>query len=326
MTERLLLGLAIAAGAALLLAALVLLVPGGGRAVAHVAKALPRPLLEAIGAAIGAAAWALRVRRRVALENLARAFPERTEAERRAILRRFYGHLGRLVAEFVRAPALRPADLDALVEIEGYDAFEAAYAEGKGAIVTTAHFGNFELLGSLWSRRGLEVWAITKRLSKNPFNAFWLEQRRRAGLRELPDSGSIRDILRVLRDKKVLAIMIDQNMIPRRAIFADFFGTPAATPPAPALVAGRAGAPVFLVLLHRLPEGRHKVTIERIPLERTGDRDADVAALTARLNLALERHVRAEPWLWWWIHRRWKTRPPPAADAPPSTEPEARAG
>ena len=289
-----------------------------GRLVAMTAAALPLPVLLAAGRCVGFLGWALGIRRRVALGNLATAFPDRDERWRRGALFRFWQHLGRVIVEFLRSPALSPGDVDRLVDVdpEGYARFEAAYAEGKGAIVVTAHFGNFELLGAIWSRRNLAVTAITKRLSRNAFNDFWLEQRRRAGLREVPDSGSIRDILAVLRRREILAIMVDQNMIPRRAVFAPFFGRAAATTPAPAVFAERTGAPVFLVLMHPLPGGRHRVSLDGpIPFDRTGDRDADVLAFTAKLNRLLEAHVRAEPEHWYWIHRRWKTRPPDEAPA-----------
>jgi KDO2-lipid IV(A) lauroyltransferase len=292
-----------------------------GRLVTVLAGAVPLPLLLLVGRGIGLLGWALGIRRRVARENLATAFPDRDEAFRRRVLFRFWQHLGRLVVEFLRSPGLSPEDVDRLVDIdpEGYARFERAYGEGKGAVVVTAHFGNFELLGSIWSRRNLPVTAITKRLSRNAFNDFWLAQRRRAGLAEVPDSGSIREILAVLRRREVLAIMIDQNMIPRRAVFAPFFGKLAATTPAPAVFAERSGAPVFLVLMHPLPGGRHRVTLDGpVPFDRGGDRERDVLAFTAKLNRLLEERVRAEPEYWYWIHRRWKTRPPEEhPDRPP---------
>ncbi|AKU90619.1 lysophospholipid acyltransferase family protein [Vulgatibacter incomptus] len=295
-------------GLVVLLVAAILL--SQGRVLSWAVARLPQRAALALGAGLGDLIRALGIRREVARANLARAFPEKDEASREAILRGFYRHLGTLIVEFLRAPMLPPEHADRLVEVEGYERFEDAFAEGKGAIIATAHFGNFELLGSFFARKGQPITAITKVLSRNFLNAFWLDQRRRGGLREVPDSGSIRDILGVLRRKEILAVMIDQNMIPRRAIFAPFFGTLAATSPGPAVFAERTGAPVFLVLMHRLPGGRHRVVVEGpIPFDRTGDRDADVLAFTARLNLALEAQVRAEPESWYWVHRRWKTRP-----------------
>lgn len=299
------------AGLAIALVAAVVL--SGGRPVAFAASRLPLGLALFVGARLGDLLRLVGVRRQVARQNLVQAFPEKSEAEREAILRDFYRHLGTLIVEFLRAPYLSDRQAKALVEVDGeaYRRFKEKRAEGKGVIVATAHFGNFELLGSFFSRQGLPLTAITKALPRNFLNRFWLDQRQRAGLRELPDSGSLRDILRVLRRGEVLAVMIDQNMIPRRAVFAPFFGKLAATTPAPAVFAERADAPVYLVVLHRLPGGRHRARIEGpIPFERTGDPAADRLAFTARLNQALEAQVREAPHLWYWVHRRWKTRPP----------------
>ncbi len=289
------------------------IVLSGGRPIAFAVSLLPLPIALFLGARLGDFLRLVGVRRQVARQNLLQAFPEKSEAEREAILRNFYRHLGTLIVEFLRAPYLSERKARELVEVdeEALRRFEERRAEGKGVIVATAHFGNFELLGSFFSRQGLPLTAITKALPRNFLNRFWLDQRQRAGLRELPDSGSLRDILRVLRRGEILAVMIDQNMIPRRAVFAPYFGRLAATTPAPAVFAERAGAPVYLVVLHRLPRGRHRVAIEGpIPFERSGDPAADRLAFTARLNEALEAEVRKAPHLWYWIHRRWKTRPP----------------
>lgn len=289
----------------------------GGRPIAFAAWLLPMPVALFLGARLGDLLRLVGVRKRIARQNLAQAFPDKSDAEREAILRAFYRHLGTLIVEFLRAPYLSERAIRELVEVdwESYRRFEAERAARGGAIVATAHFGNFEVLGSFFARIGLPLTAITKALPKNVFNRFWLDQRRRAGLREVPDSGSLRAILEVLRRGETLAVMIDQNMIPRRAVFAPFFGRLAATTPAPAVLAERTGVPVYLVVLHRLPRGRHRVRIEGpIPFARSGDPAADRLAFTARLNQALEAHIREAPHLWYWIHRRWKTRPPEEAE------------
>lgn len=293
----------------------------GGRPIALAAYLLPLPVALFLGERLGDLLRLLGVRKKVARANLLQAFPEKSEAEREAILRDFYRHLGTLIVEFLRAPYLSERKVRELVEVdwEAYRRFEESRA-GRGAIVATAHFGNFELLGSFFSRHGLPLTAITKALPRNFLNRFWLDQRKRAGLRELPDAGSLRGILEVLRRGETLAVMIDQNMIPRRAVFAPFFGKLAATTPAPAVFTERTGAPVYLVLLHRLPGGRHRVRIEGpVPFEASGDSAADRLAFTARLNLALEAQIREAPHLWYWVHRRWKTRPAEETDSPPET-------
>src|SRR5690242_13129662 len=106
---------------------------------------VPYRWLMASGAALGALLWALGIRRRIVLENLRIAFPEKTEAERRAIARATYRHLGQMVPDFLRVPSLPREELERIFVYEGWDRLEAAQALGKGVIACTAHFGNFDL-------------------------------------------------------------------------------------------------------------------------------------------------------------------------------------
>ena len=95
---------------------------------------IPRRWLDAFGAFLGTLVWALRVRRRVVLDNLRLAFPEKTEAERRAIGRATLVNLGRMLSDFVRLPFLKPAELASIFVTEGWENFEAARARGKGVV------------------------------------------------------------------------------------------------------------------------------------------------------------------------------------------------
>ena len=266
--------------------------------------------LLALGEALGSAAWALGLRRRVALEGLRRAFPERTEEERRATARDAYRQLGRSMAEIALSRGIRDADLEQLVRFEGWDRYESARARGRGVVVAVAHFGNWELLARATARRGVPLTAITRAL-RGRLNQRLLAARREGGLRELPDKGSSGAALRLLRRGETLAVVIDQNMRPSRGIFVDFFGEPACTTPAAAVLALRTGAPLLAVFPVRGPDGTHRVWVEGpfAPPPGTRGRSA-VKALTQEVTRAVERAVRAHPDHWFWVHRRWKTRPP----------------
>jgi Kdo2-lipid IVA lauroyltransferase/acyltransferase len=266
--------------------------------------------LLALGEALGSAAWALGLRRRVALEGLRRAFPERTEEERRATARDAYRQLGRSMAEIALSRGIRDADLEQLVRFEGWDRYESARARGRGVVVAVAHFGNWELLARATARRGVPLTAITRAL-RGRLNERLLAARREGGLRELPDKGSSGAALRLLRRGETLAVVIDQNMRPSRGVFVDFFGEPACTTPAAAVLALRTGAPLLAVFPVRGPDGTHRVWVEGpfAPPPGTRGRSA-VKALTQEVTRAVERAVRAHPDHWFWVHRRWKTRPP----------------
>jgi Kdo2-lipid IVA lauroyltransferase/acyltransferase len=278
----------------------------------------------ALGDLAGRAAWALGLRKRVALEGLRRAFPDRSEAERRAIARAAYRQLGRSLAEIALSSRVPDADLEDLVRFDGWDRYEAARARGRGVVVAVAHFGNWELLARACARRGVPLTAITRAL-RGRFNERLLAARRAGGMRELPDKGSAGAALQLLRRGETLAVVVDQNMRPSRGIFVDFFGTPACTTPAAAVLALRAGAPLLAAFPVRAADGTHTVRVEGPFAPPPGLRgQRAVRALTQEVTSAVERAVRTHPDHWFWVHRRWKTRPPslPAATRAVNLPPE----
>jgi KDO2-lipid IV(A) lauroyltransferase len=273
---------------------------------------LPRPWLDALGGFIGWAVWTLRVRRGVVMSNLRLAFPEKSEAERHEIARRTFANLGRMITDFLRVPYLRREELERLFVYEGWEAFERAKAAGKGVVACTGHFGNFDLLAAAQTLRGVPVTMITREMGKSGANDLWRETRRRSGVEDLTvkRGETLKAATRALKGGRVLGYVIDQNQSRRHAIFPTFFGVPAATAATPAWLALRTGAAVVFTLSVPLADGRHKLVVEG-PLEvpRTGDRERDVLAFMQDLNDRLERWVRLHPDHWYWLHRRWKTRP-----------------
>jgi len=167
-------------------------------------------------------------------------------------------------------------------------------------------------IASLW-----EAWRTAALRRRARLNQRLLAARREGGLRELPDKGSSGAALRLLRRGETLAVVIDQNMRPSRGVFVDFFGEPACTTPAAAVLALRTGAPLLAVFPVRGPDGTHRVWVEGpfAPPPGTRGRSA-VKALTQEVTRAVERAVRAHPDHWFWVHRRWKTRPPEGLPPP----------
>jgi Kdo2-lipid IVA lauroyltransferase/acyltransferase len=283
---------------------------------------IPYRWLMAFGAALGALVWGLRIRRRVVLENLRLAFPEKTEAERVAIARATYRNLGRIVPEFLRVPSLPREELERMFVYEGWENYEKARATGLGVVACTAHFGNFDLLASAHTLRGVPITQISRRMGKSGANDAWRSTRKRSGIEEL-EVGKTQNVFaactRALKTGRTIGWTIDQNQPGRTAIFPTFFGVPCATSPTPALLSRRTGAAAVFCLSVPLGDGRHKVVIEG-PLfpPDTGDRERDALLFVQDLNDRLERYVREYPDRWYWLHRRWKRKhdaPPAAAGA-----------
>jgi len=260
-----------------------------------------------VGRSIGHLAYLLRFRRKVALEGLRRAFPELPERERRRIARAAYAQLGKSLAEVALIRRLPDGELEELVRYRGWERFESARAQGRGVVVAVAHFGIWELLARAAARRGVKLTAITRKL-RGAANQRLLAARKEGGLRELPDKGSTHDALALLRRGETLAVVIDQNMRPRRGIFVEFFGEQACTTPAAAVLSLRSGAPLLAAFPVRQPDGKHVVEVHGPFTTELRGHEA-VVALTQALTRAVETAVRAHPDHWFWVHRRWKTRP-----------------
>jgi KDO2-lipid IV(A) lauroyltransferase len=272
---------------------------------------LPEGAADAFGRQLGAGVHRLGIRRRTVEQNLALAFPHATEAWRADVCRRAYQHLGREAAAMLRLAKLdRQAVVDRTVT-RGWDEMEGALAEGKGCILVTGHYGNWEIAAAAVAARGVPISAIVRRQGNLLVDQRLDDTRRMLGVETIAQRDAPRAVPRVLRKNGVVGIVGDQDA--RRAgVFVPFFGRPASTHRGPALFALRFGAPVFACVARRLPGAgvRYEVSGTRVPVPRTGDLEADVQALTAELAARLEASIREAPEQYFWFHRRWKSKPP----------------
>lgn len=275
---------------------------------------LPRPLALRAGALLGdVLAVGLRRARRVALQNLALAFPERTPEQHRAILRASIRNLGRTAAEICHFAALTPDTITRYVAIEDRAAWEAVFttATARGAVILTGHFGNFELLAYAHGLLGHPITLVHRPMNNALVDRAITDLRGRAGTVSLPKKSAAKAALRALHRKQIVAIPADQNQTRRYGVFVDFFGLPACTTPGPARLAMLSGAAVLPVFLVREGESeRHRVVVlPEVALARSGDRDADVLENTQRCTAVIETMLRRYPEQWIWFHKRWNTRP-----------------
>ena len=259
---------------------------------------------------------ALRRRRRLALDNLARAYPALPPHERARLARRASQHLGMTLVELARLLA-RP--LDATLErirLEGVEHLRAAMAEHGRALLLTAHLGNWELLAAAHRLTGFPLSVVVR-----PLDTPWLDTlaerlRRSTGVELIAKRGALRPVLEALRRGRMIGILMDQNAARRESVFVDFFGRPASTSRSIALLALRTRTPVIPVFTRRDPDGCHTVFVHPpLPEPAANGSEAAVVELTARCTLAIERAIREAPEQWLWSHDRWRTRPPGEARA-----------
>jgi KDO2-lipid IV(A) lauroyltransferase len=249
--------------------------------------------------------------RRLALEHLAIALGEtHSPAAREAIARQAYRNTARCVVELAKLDDIRP-QFDEYVSVEGWEHMEGAHALGRGAIAITGHIGNWELLAAYVAYRGIPLAAIAKRQDDPRVNRLLTDFRTDYGVQVIlrESSGSAREILRALKQGAILALHLDlDTRVP--SVSVPFFGRLTRTPAAAAVLAVRRDIPAVPAFIQRRPEGGHHVTI-MAPIQppKSGDRQADVLALTRHFSQILEDRIRRQPAEWNWWHRRWR-RPP----------------
>jgi len=268
--------------------------------------------VRAWGAMLGIAAYTLdRAHRRVALANLAECFPNRPESERRAIARQTFRHFGQLLLELLRFSALDDQKRARLVEIEGAERVRHAYAQGKGVLFFTGHFGFWEL-HAIHHGWAFEPIGVLARALDNPRLNSLLEQiRGGTGNHCIYRLGAVRRVLKTLNDRHGVAMLIDQHMHSPDAIWVNFFERPAATTSTLAALALRTGSPVIPVFALPLPGGRYKFVYEAPVEPPPAEGPEAIQEFTQRCTDVLEMHVRRHPELWLWMHRRWRDVPAP---------------
>jgi KDO2-lipid IV(A) lauroyltransferase len=265
---------------------------------------------ERIARFLGGLAYTLGIRRRVALENLAQAMPERSEEERRTIARGAYITMARAVLEALADVDRMPPgwEQEEVVGAEAWQALQAHLATGKGALLVTAHFGNWELLGEILIHRGVPLNALVRPL-KGALNMRIAENRVRAGAGLIYPRGAVQEIVDAIGRGESVYMLLDQG-IPTKGIFVPFFGRLASTTPAMAVAAQRTGVPAWVVMGVR--DGlRMRVHIEGPIAPPPPQEGKDpITEHTALVTAGLERIIRQYPEQWLWLHRRWKYAPP----------------
>lgn len=276
-------------------------------------RALPRPAGERFASFIGWLAWTLRIRRRIALDNLAAALPERAEVERAHIARDAYDSMAHAMYESLTSDLRGDAELERAVVVDDWKGLDALLAARQPVLIASAHLGSWEFFAEVMARRGHVFSAVVRPLA-GAFNQWLVRNRERAGIELITQRGALRGMLRALERGRAVVQLIDQALPSREAVWVPFFGRPASTTPALSMAALRSGAPVYVVVAVREGE-RLRMHVEGPipvpgrspqPSPRSARRGGDVEAHVAALTAVIERYVRAHPEQWLWLHRRWK--------------------
>lgn len=277
----------------------------------------------ALGASFGRTWYRLGgPRTRRVREQLEMAFPEQSVQRRETWAREVFVHLGRGLMELVLLRGRHRTALLERVRVEGLEHLEAAVNQtpSGGALIVTAHFGNWELVCAKIAEIGIPLSVVYRKLSSPALNHALLALRGAASERsdgtvvldQIPMGRAGLPVVRALKAGHKVVVLLDQDARREEGVFVSFFGRSASTRYGPIALAMQQGIPILTVFARRDPDGRtHCFRIDpALQLEQGASDDEEVLRRNVQqLTAVIEKEIRACPGQWIWTHRRWRTQP-----------------
>jgi KDO2-lipid IV(A) lauroyltransferase len=269
---------------------------------------LPLRAVQRLGRVLGGAAYSLwRYRRRIAHENLQKAFPQQSQADIESIARESFRNVGITFLELMWLSRMTGPRLRELVRYDRPELITDGYARGRGILLLTAHYGNWEWLAqSIVTHFGIPVHIIVKTQANPLVDAKINARRTRLGNNVVPMETAIRDVVRGLREGQAIGIVADQAA-PKENVPVEFFGRMVPTHQGPAVFSLKMRAPLVAIFSVRQSDGSYLARVREV---RTDDlteyTEENVIELTCRHVKLTEEFIREHPDHWMWMHKRWK--------------------
>ena len=280
------------------------------RAVLLLVACLPWRAAQAAGAGLGALFLRLdRRHRQVVRDNLAASDLEVPADQHPVLALEVFRYFGSMALETLKMIGASREQLARRVRVLGLEYWDAAAAEGKGFIVLTGHYGNWEATALALSALGRPFAVIGRELDNPLLEARLKGLRSRWGNTVIPKRGAMRDTLKVFKRGGGVGFLLDQDAL-TNGILVRFLGRWASTFPAAGTLAVKYGVPI--VPLFSWPEADGSITVQIQPpvrVDATGDMDWDVWQATQDMSRIIEAQIRRAPRHWFWMHQRWKTQP-----------------
>lgn len=255
----------------------------------------------------------LPLRRQIILDNIERVFKDKaTRKEKIRLAKAFYSHFATTLKELITMDWVSTKRLESLIEIRGREHLLDAINQGRGCLMLTGHFGNWELALLIGSYQMMPL-AGQFYVIRRPIRQKWLERKvfqrvQRWGIERIDKTGATLKIYRVLKRNETVIFPMDQHAQIKKneGLEVDFFSNKAGTYKSLAFIAGSSKAPVLPLSIYR-ENGKH--VLEFLPAlewEEGQDSEDSIYLNTLRYNQTLEKIILEHPEQWWWAHRRWK--------------------
>ena len=269
---------------------------------------LPLKSAQRLGAVLGTGGFhLLSSRRKITLDNLRHAFPEKSESELNSIAKGAFRNYGITMFEMLWFPNLTETTLRKFVRMNNLELLIDEYKLGKRMIILSGHFGSWELIMlSIGYFSKISIAMIVQTQSNKYVNEVVTRHRTLFGNTVVPMGISVREIIRTLNEGGMVGIAPDQSGA-MEGVYVDFFGRTVASHQGPAVFALRTNTPLQMGFMIRKADFTYEVVFEKIQTDDLKEyNDENVLELTRRHTALLERYIRLYPDHWLWMHRRWK--------------------
>ena len=251
-----------------------------------------------------------RYRRKVIISNLKLVYGESLPKPLSELLKGIYKNFIFLWMEFLQNNKVVKKNLSQIFTVHNPEIFDEAYKKNKGVIIISGHMGNFEWLGQMHGQSGRKISGIAKKQTNPLVNQLVEKIRLRENMGVIYMRNAMVEGIEVLKNKDLLAIVMDQDAR-KKGVFVDFMGMPSSTAVGPAVFHLRTGAPLIFLMSIRRDYGKFDAYYEEIcpaaePSEVT---DQKIKEITQIHSSVLEKWILKYPEQWFWMHRRWKTKP-----------------
>lgn len=263
-----------------------------------------------VGSLIGGATFHLwKSRREIAIKNLSLSLKSsqiRTTMDVETLVKENFKNMGRSLIEIIKIYHGRGQKVLDSVEIIGVENFKNAHNKGKGVLLITGHYGNWEVLALAASHRITTINVVARPINNPILNKLVEKVRQEFGNRVIYKQGALKQILKELRVGNTVGILMDQSVLPNEGVIVDFLGRPAWTIKTPALIARKTGTPIVPAFIRRNGQ-RHILEVhEEVKLSKNSNLEEALREDIQKLTNYIEDYIKENPTEWLWIHRRWK--------------------
>jgi len=247
------------------------------------------------------------IRKKTTIENISNAFPEYSQKKIKQIAFGSYKSFAIALIEILYIPWMSKDEMINSIKCSNINLVKEKYNENKGAILLSAHYGNWEFMAlSMALQAGIPFSGVIK-AQRNVYVSEWLNRMRaRWGNKVVPLGISIRQVYKALMEKNVVAMVADQRG-PSDGMRVNFFGRKASVYSGPSILALRTNAPILYAISVRQPDYSYTCEFDEIKTgDLTGSEEDKIKELNQRMTDILEIYIHKHPEQWLWMHKRWK--------------------